>query len=71
MPKKKRSKYSYKQKRAYWIGVGISMERHGDGYKALENSNVKTRKSVISGYEADNYHDAGCRALNGTSKKKC
>ena len=57
MRKNKRKKYSAKEKRAYWIGVGISAERHGDGEKMLGHRNSKYKNSAINGYNADNHRD--------------
>lgn len=53
----KSPKYTAVERRAYWIGVGISAERHGDSRKLLDSSNVAIRNSVRSGYEADNRRD--------------
>ena len=62
-----KQKYSIAEKRAYWIGVGISAERHGDGAKILNKSSDKIRKSSQNGYEADNKKDI---ALKVTGNKR-
>lgn len=53
----KRKKYSLNERRAYWIGVGISAERHGDGDRIFSHPSEKVRKSASKGYEADNSRD--------------
>ena len=61
-----KQKYSTAEKRAYWIGVGISAERHGDGAKILNGSSGKIRKSAQNGYEADNKKDVSLRVTGNT-----
>lgn len=57
LPKKTKPKYTAAQRRAYWIGVGISAERHGDGDKVLDSSNIAVRNSARNGYSDDNHKD--------------
>lgn len=52
--RKKTSKMKLNSARAYWIGVGISTQVHGEGQKVLEG---KFKKNVIAGYKADNNHN--------------
>ncbi len=53
----KKPKYSAAEKKAYWIGVGISAERHGEGNSVLNHRNNLIRKSALKGYEDDNFKD--------------
>ncbi len=57
--KSKRKRYSSAEKRAYWVGVGISLGRFGDSAVVLDNSNLKIQKSARNGYTADNHGDIG------------
>ncbi len=56
--------YSSEERKAYWIGVGISAERHGDGEKVLDSRSTKIRNSVRKGYEADNHKDLSGKFAN-------
>lgn len=56
--------------RAYWMGVGISAQIHGDGDRALYCSDERLRKSIQAGYNADNYHDVSKDLIRGRYSKK-
>ncbi len=64
MARKKRKWFTSKERKAYLIGIGISLAVHGDAKKALEHSNPQVRRSVQSGYEADNRRNAGLTILD-------
>lgn len=64
-----RNKYSLQEKRAYWIGVGISAARHGDADVLLNSSNSDVRNSARSGYEADNRRDLSTKIAKGNSRR--
>lgn len=57
MSKKKSRRFSRNEIRSYWIGVGVSAERHGDADELLESRNAKIRNSARKGYEEDNRKD--------------
>jgi hypothetical protein len=54
---RKKSYFSARERQAYWVGVGISAQRHGDAEKLIESSNAKYRRSIQRGYNADNHND--------------
>lgn len=56
-------KYSAAEKRAYWIGAGISAAVHGDSDKILRHKNPKIARSARKGYEDDNHKDISSKAL--------
>lgn len=71
MAKKKwRRHFSSAERKAYWMGVGISAQIHGDGDKVRNCSNERLRKSIQAGYNADNYHDASGKLIRGVNIKK-
>ena len=55
--KKRTPRYSNAEKQAYWVGVGISAERHNEAEMLLNSKNPKIKKSLINGYNADNYRN--------------
>ena len=58
--KKKKWYPFYKQRQAYWVGVGISVARD----QSLRNTLMEKSpysKSVVAGYNADNYRDVGTK----------
>lgn len=55
--RKKTKRFSLKEIQAYWVGVGISSERHKESGRLLDSNNSKIKNSVRSGYNADNYKD--------------
>ena len=55
--KTNRPRYSAAERKAYWIGVGISAERHGEGNSVLNHRNNSIRKSALKGYADDNLKD--------------
>lgn len=57
MAKRKSKRFSRKEIQAYWVGVGISAERHNESEKLLNSKNPRIRQSMYSGYNADNYKD--------------
>lgn len=61
---KKGKFYSVDERRAYWVGVGISAQRHGDGEKLLDSSNSLLRRSLLRGYEDDNHRDVSSKLMN-------
>lgn len=50
----KRKKYSLKERQAYWIGVGIASAVFKEHNSLLNSSNPKIKKSIQSGFKADN-----------------
>lgn len=52
-----RCRYSSELRKAYWIGVGINAERHGDSDRLLEHHNSAIRNSARKGYDAENTKD--------------
>ena len=74
MAKKKNAyRYSSAQKKAYWMGVGMSNIIHDNG-DLLDHPDPKIRASVRAGYEANNRGDLSHMALKKktvySSKKK-
>lgn len=53
--------YTPNQRKAYWIGVGISLERHAERERFLNHPNNAIRKSAIAGYDADNHFNVSER----------
>ncbi len=68
MANKKSRKFSAAERKAYWMGVGISAQVHGDGQKMMECSNARLRRSIQAGYEADNRKDLSRTLIRGTKK---
>ncbi len=65
---RKKPKFSSGEKRAYWIGVGISTALHGESDKILGHKNAKIARSAQKGYEDDNRRDISSKALQNTPK---
>lgn len=53
----KKKKHSLDERRAYWIGVGISSAYHKEADNLLNSSNPKIQKAIRKGYQADNVKD--------------
>ena len=69
VPKKKKF-FTLAERRAYWIGVGISAERHDDGRKLLDCSSSAIRSSVRKGYEDDSHKDVSLLFLEKNNRPK-
>lgn len=52
-----KKRYTAAQRKAYWIGVGINAERHGDSDRLLEHSSSMIRNSARRGYNDENTKD--------------
>ena len=57
MSNKRKTKYSFQEMKAYWIGVGISSAVHKEHESLLNSKNPKIRTSIRKGYQDDNYKD--------------
>lgn len=55
--KKRKSKFTAAQKRAYWIGVGMNAERYGDSERSLDHPDPNIRNSARRGYNDENIKD--------------
>lgn len=72
---KKKQKYSAAEKRAYYMGVGISAEKHGQS-RAMINGTLdeRVRKSLQNGIKAGDEKGLGrkltCDANHGKKNKK-
>lgn len=54
-----RKKYSARERKAYWVGVGASLANHSDFNDFIDNLslNPNIQNSAINGYMADNYNN--------------
>lgn len=67
--KSKQKKYSLNERRAYWVGVGVCAERHGDSEKYLKSADSKIAQSFYNGYEADNHKSLAEKLMIPRKKK--
>ena len=67
---KAKTTFTTAQRRAYWMGVGISNAVH-DQRDLLDHPDPRIRESVQAGYEANNRGDVSHKAfsVSGMSKK--
>lgn len=64
----KSKRYSAAERKAYWIGVGISMANHRES-SSIMNHNSKIGRSAVAGYNDDNKKDVSGKLLKKHVKR--
>jgi hypothetical protein len=67
---KKKKKYSLKERRAYWVGVGIASRSFNETDVILNNKDQKIASSALKGFSAVDKDDLNHKYFGGYTIKK-